>query len=70
MTAKPDNEKEPGASQETPANDVEPRNAAARKVRIITAKDVGWVTPTGFVAPVTLVPIDPPRPIKKRPRRP
>lgn len=35
--------------------------------RVITANDVGWVSATGFVAPLTFVPIDPPRPLNRRP---
>lgn len=37
-----------------------------RKVRMITSKDAGWISPTAFVAPITLVPIDPPRPLNRR----
>jgi hypothetical protein len=38
-----------------------------RRGRVITAKDAGWVTPTAFVLPIKLVPVDPPRLIKKKP---
>jgi hypothetical protein len=38
--------------------------------RVLTAKDAGWVSPTTFVLPLTFVPIDPPRPLPKRRRRP
>lgn len=34
--------------------------------RVITVKDAGWVTPSMFVAPLTFVPIDPPRPLNRR----
>lgn len=34
--------------------------------RVITANDAGWVSATGFVAPLTFVPIDPPRPLNRR----
>lgn len=40
---------------------------AERREHIITAKDAGWITPTAFVLPLTFVPVDPPRPIKKVP---
>lgn len=49
-------------SQSPRGDDCEP----PRKVRMITAKDAGWITPTAFVAPITLVPIDPPRPLNRR----
>lgn len=45
----------------------EPRREAKSTVRMITAKDAGWITPTAFVLPIKLVPVDPPRLIKKRP---
>lgn len=41
-------------------------DAPKRTVRMITAKDAGWISPTAFVAPITLVPIDPPRPLNRR----
>lgn len=34
--------------------------------RVITADDAGWVSATGFVTPLTFVPIDPPRPLNRR----
>lgn len=45
----------------------ETRREAKSTVRMITAKDAGWITPTAFVLPIKLVPVDPPRPIKKKP---
>lgn len=44
-----------------------PSSDAERREHIITAKDAGWITPTAFVLPLTFVPVDPPRPIKKAP---
>lgn len=46
---------------------VPPYGDAERCEHIITAKDAGWITPTAFVLPLTFVPVDPPRPIKKSP---
>lgn len=40
--------------------------SSQRNVRMITSNDVGWIGPTAFVAPITLVPIDPPRPLNRR----
>lgn len=47
--------------------DVPPYLDGERREHIITAKDAGWITPTAFVLPLTFVPVDPPRPIKKAP---
>lgn len=44
-----------------------PRGKVRRRGRLITANDAGWITPTAFVAPLTFVSVDPPRPIKKSP---
>lgn len=43
----------------------EPQHEGKPGVRMITAKDAGWITPTAFVLPLKLVPVDPPRPIKR-----
>jgi hypothetical protein len=53
-------------SKQGPAGD-EPQREAESTVRMITAEDAGWITPTAFVLPIKLVPVDPPRLIKKRP---
>ena len=62
--AKPDNENDnPGASKQS-AQDGESQSEVKRGVRMITANDAGWITPTAFVAPLRFVTVDPPRPIK------
>lgn len=64
---KRDNDHEPREPTEKPAEDNASQPERRRKGRIITAKDAGWISPTAFVAPITLVPIDPPTPIKRGP---
>lgn len=71
MTMKRDDGEESGRVSKRPAQEAEAQEGAAqektrRRGRIITAKDAGWITPTAFVLPLKLVPVDPPRPIKKR----
>lgn len=66
MAKKQKKPNEAGGAANGSLPDSKPLAEVRRKVRMITAKDAGWITPTAFVAPVTLVPIDPPRPIKKR----
>lgn len=67
MTTRPDENDEPREPAKNPAEDDAPRGERRRRGRIITAKDAGWISATAFVAPITLVPIDPPRPIKRTP---
>lgn len=68
MPAKRKKKNEPGGSPKKPAHNGQ-REGEMRPIgHIITAKDAGWITPTAFVLPVKLVPIDPPRPLKKRRR--
>jgi hypothetical protein len=67
MTATRDDDNEDAAKRAEQAT--EPAGEVRRGKRRITAKDAGWITPTAFVAPLTFVPVDPPRPIKKRRHR-
>ena len=57
---------EPGGAPKESAPESQAGGEAKRKTRTITAKDAGWISPTAFVAPITLVPIDPPRPLNRR----
>lgn len=68
MAAKRNKKAEPGGTSKKSAKSSHAQVEMRPIGRIITAKDAGWITPTLFVAPVTLVPIDPPRPLKKRRR--
>jgi hypothetical protein len=65
MTMKPDDGKDPDGVPKKSAQNAERREKTGRRGRIITAKDAGWITPTAFVLPLKLLPVDPPRPIKK-----
>lgn len=38
-------------------------------LHLLTAKDAGWRSPTLFVLPMTLEPIDPPEPSNRKGRR-
>ena len=69
MTVKPDNDNESDgmAKPAEPASELS--DGPRRRGRRITVEDAGWITPTAFVAPLTFVPVDPPRPIKKSRRR-
>ncbi|HEX7379105.1 MAG TPA: hypothetical protein VF278_18425 [Pirellulales bacterium] len=67
MTTKRDDDDKAREAAETPTEGNVPQGERRRRGRVITAKDAGWISPTAFVAPITLVPIDPPRPIKKSP---
>lgn len=67
MTPKRDSDNEPGNPSEKPAHDAPSPSGTTREIRMITAKDAGWITPTAFVLPLSFVPVDPPRPIKKAP---
>lgn len=69
MTKKRNEENGSGDASKKPAPDNAPLDETKRTVRMITAKDAGWITPTAFVLPLKLMPVDPPRPIKKRPRQ-
>ncbi len=66
MTMKRDKDDESGGPPKQPAHEHQPQRELRHGVRMITAKDAGWITPTAFVAPITMVPIDPPRPLKKK----
>ena len=67
MTTKSDDDGEPREPAKKPGEGDAPQGERRRRGRVITAKDAGWISPTAFVAPLTLIPIDPPRPIKKAP---
>ncbi|HET6881431.1 MAG TPA: hypothetical protein VFI31_14810 [Pirellulales bacterium] len=69
MTVKPDKGNESSGTAKSASRDGDASGEPTPRVRIITAKDAGWVSATGFVAPLTFVPVDPPRPLKKRRRR-
>lgn len=64
--ATPDKKNKPSDPLKEQSDENQPRGDAKRRTRRITAKDVGWITPTAFVAPITMVPIDPPRPLNRR----
>ena len=66
MTMKRDKDDEFGRPPKSSEEEQHPQHEVRHTVRMITAKDAGWITPTAFVAPVTMVPIDPPRPLKKK----
>lgn len=66
MTMRRDND-ESGDAAKRPVQERESSREVRRRGRVITAKDAGWISPTAFVAPLTFVPVDPPRPIKKAP---
>ena len=66
MTLKRDEDDESGRPPKPSAEEHQPQREIAHTVRMISAKDAGWITPTAFVAPITMVPIDPPRPLKKK----
>jgi hypothetical protein len=66
MTTKRDDDDEAHEAAQKPAADNVPQGERLRRGRLITAKDAGWISPTAFVAPITLVPIDPPRPLNRR----
>jgi hypothetical protein len=68
MTAKRDDDEAEGAAKRA-EHVSEPATEVRHGKRRITATDAGWITPTAFVAPLTFVPVDPPRPIKKRRHR-
>lgn len=68
MAKKQNKASETRGATKQPTPDSELRGEVRRKVRMITAKDAGWITPTAFVLPLKLVPVDPPRPIKRRRR--
>lgn len=61
-----DYESDSGGMPKQPEHPGEWSGMPKRRGCLITAKDAGWITPTAFVAPITFVPIDPPRPIKRR----
>ena len=69
MTAKRDDDNEAEGAAKRAEQVREPASEVRRGKRRITVKDAGWITPTAFVAPLTFVPVDPPRPIKKRRHR-
>lgn len=64
--ATPDKNDKPSDPLKEQSDENQPRSDTKRKTRRITAKDAGWITPTAFVAPITMVPIDPPRPLNRR----
>ncbi|HVA51579.1 MAG TPA: hypothetical protein VNH11_34880 [Pirellulales bacterium] len=66
MAAKRDENDGPNGAPEKTVQSTEAQGERRRKGRVITAKDAGWVTPTAFVLPIKLVPVDPPRLIKKK----
>lgn len=66
MAKKQKKPNEAGGGPKKSAPDSAPSGEVTRKVRMITAKDAGWITPTAFVLPLKLLPVDPPRPIKRR----
>ena len=66
MTTKRDDDHEAREATKKPARDNVPQDERRRRGRVITAKDAGWISPTAFVAPITMVPIDPPRPLNRR----
>lgn len=66
MPEKPDNERDSSGESRKPSQSSQPQGERKQKGRTITTKDAGWITPTAFVAPISLIPLDPPRPIKKR----
>jgi hypothetical protein len=63
MAKQDENNESSGTSR--PSQENEPQGKARRRGRLITPNDAGWITPTAFVAPLTFVSVDPPRPIKK-----
>lgn len=67
MTAKRAEDNSSDAVPENSAEGTEAQGKRKRRGRVITAKDAGWITPTCFVLPLKLIPVDPPRPIKKAP---
>lgn len=62
---KRDDDDEAREAAKKPAEDNIPQGERRRRGRVITAKDAGWISPTAFVAPITMVPIDPPRPFHR-----
>jgi len=67
MAKKQKKPNETGGKAKIPTPNGQTDGKAKRTVRMITAKDAGWITPTCFVLPLKLIPVDPPRPIKKAP---
>lgn len=65
MTMRRDDD-ESGDAAKRPGRESESPREVRRRGRIITAQDAGWISPTTFVAPLTFVPVDPPRPLNRR----
>ena len=66
MTTKRNEDNESGKPPKASAKVYQPRHEVGHTVRMITANDRGWITPTAFVAPIRMVPIDPPRATQKK----
>lgn len=60
----------PAADPHKPSNATNSKSRVSKGVaRPLTAEDAGWRSPTLFVLPMTLVPIDPPEPSERKKRK-